>query len=69
MPPLLILHGERDTNIPVSNARQLIRLCELKHFTCDNHLYPDQAHGFDAATIKDADERTLTFFARFATAT
>ncbi len=63
MPPLLILHGERDANIPVSNAQQLIRLCGMAHFSCASHIYPDQMHGFDEKATVDADARTLTFFA------
>lgn len=46
MPPLLILHGERDSNVPVVNAQQLIKLCEMKHLKCENQIYPDQGHGF-----------------------
>jgi dienelactone hydrolase len=65
MPPLLILHGSRDQNIPVGNAQQLIKLCGLKHLTCDSHIYANQGHGFDSGTVKDADSRTLTFFDRF----
>jgi dienelactone hydrolase len=64
MAPLLILHGERDRNIPVANARQLQRLCELKDLTCDSHLYPDQDHGFTGAALQDAQQRTLAFFAK-----
>ena len=30
LPPLLILHGDQDKQVPIVNARQLIRLCELK---------------------------------------
>jgi carboxymethylenebutenolidase len=65
MPPLLILHGERDRNIPVSSARQLQKLCELKHLTCESHLYSDQAHGFSGAALLDAQQRTLAFFAKY----
>src|SRR5260370_3685611 len=32
LPPLLILHGEQDKLVPIVNARQLVRLCELKDF-------------------------------------
>jgi len=46
MPPLLILHGERDANIPILNGQQLVKLCEMKQLRCDHHFYPDQAHGF-----------------------
>jgi dienelactone hydrolase len=64
MPPLLILHGQRDIIIPVSNARQLIRLCELAHFTCESHIYADEGHGFLGKALADADARTLAFFAK-----
>jgi dienelactone hydrolase len=64
MPPLLILHGAQDTNIPVVNAEQLIKLCGLKQLTCENHIYPDQAHGFTGKALEDADNRTIDFFAR-----
>ncbi len=64
MAPLLILHGERDRNIPAANARQLQRLCQLKDLTCESHIYPDQDHGFTGAALQDAQQRTLTFFAK-----
>jgi dienelactone hydrolase len=64
MPPLLILHGQRDDIIPIVNAKQLVRLCGMEHFTCENHFYPDQSHGFMGKTLEDADRRTLNFFSR-----
>jgi dienelactone hydrolase len=64
MPPLLILHGQRDAIIPVANAEQLIRLCGLEHFACDSHIYADQGHGFVGEARSDADARTLEFFAQ-----
>ena len=63
MPPLLILHGARDENIPVINAQQLVRLCGMKHFDCADHIYPDEAHGFSDKALADAERRTLQFFA------
>jgi dienelactone hydrolase len=64
MPPLLILHGEQDGNIPIVNARQLIQLCAMKHFACENHIYSDQGHGFMPPAYNDAVKRTLDFFSR-----
>jgi len=64
MPPLLILHGAKDSIIPVINAQQLIKLCLLKGLICENHLYPDQEHGFMGNALDDADNRTIDFFAR-----
>ena len=62
MPPLLILHGGEDGNIPVYNALQLSRLCSLAALKCESHIYPDQGHGFSAETLRDADKRVLMFF-------
>jgi dienelactone hydrolase len=62
MPPLLILHGALDQNIPVINAAQLIRLCQMKSLTCADHVYADQSHGFSGAALEDAKRRTMAFF-------
>ena len=66
MPPLLILHGAHDDNVPVVNAQQLIRLCGMRKLTCVSHIYPDAGHGFAGKDEKDAEARTLTFFASLA---
>jgi dienelactone hydrolase len=63
MPPLLILHGGQDTNIPVYNALQLSQLCEQGGLTCEKHIYPTEGHGFTADALRDADQRVLQFFA------
>jgi dienelactone hydrolase len=64
MPPLLVLHGAMDNVIPVINAHQLAKLCEVKQLTCENHIYPDQGHGFEDKALEDADSRTIEFFSR-----
>jgi len=64
MPPLLILHGEHDANIPIVNAQQLVQLCEMKGLHCDHHFYADQAHGFTGKALDDADQRTIAFFSQ-----
>jgi dienelactone hydrolase len=65
MPPLLILHGQHDDNIPVSNAQQIIQLCRMKNFNCESHIYPSQAHGFLPPDYEDAVKRTVAFFSRY----
>lgn len=68
MPPLLILHGQQDTNIPVANAQQLIQLCGMKKLECESHIYPDQNHGFMGQALGDADDRTIQFLSKHARA-
>jgi carboxymethylenebutenolidase len=62
LPPLLILHGEQDKQVPIVNARQLVRLCELKDFTCEAGFYPDEGHAFSSKAIESANQRVLAFF-------
>ena len=62
MPPLLILHGELDEETPIVNARQLVRLCELKDFTCETQIYAGQGHLFSAHIMENANQRALVFF-------
>jgi dienelactone hydrolase len=62
LPPLLIIHGGQDVTVPVVNARQLVRLCELRDFTCEEGLYPDEGHDFSSKAVDAANQRTLTFF-------
>jgi dienelactone hydrolase len=64
MPPLLILHGNDDDNIPLMNAQQLIALCGMKKFVCESHIYPGQGHGFQSPASDDAIKRTFDFFSR-----
>ncbi len=62
MPPLLVLHGEADTQIPVFNARQLIRLCKLKDFACEEGVYPSEGHASGSQAMEEANQRVLAFF-------
>jgi dipeptidyl aminopeptidase/acylaminoacyl peptidase len=62
LPPLLIFHGGQDKEVPVVNARQLVRLCELKDFTCEAGIYPDEGHVFSSNAMDSANQRALTFF-------
>jgi acetyl esterase/lipase len=56
LPPLLILHGDQDTNIPVSNALELAPLCSKAELKCDVHIYPKEGHGSTPEILHDADQ-------------
>ena len=62
VPPLLILHGRLDEQIPVSNALQLKRLCSDADLNCDMHIYPADGHAFSSDTLRDADQRILAVY-------
>ena len=60
VPPMLILHGSSDSNVPVLNAQQLIRLCQLASQQCESQIYLGDGHIFPQH-IDDAWGRTFAF--------
>jgi dienelactone hydrolase len=65
MPPLLILHGELDKQVPMVNARQLVRLCQLRDFTCEIEIYAGEGHLFGTHVMDSANQRALAFFRNY----
>jgi carboxymethylenebutenolidase len=65
LPPTLVLHGARDSIVPVSNAYAIEELLKRLGVPHEVHVYPDQAHGFAGAAQFDAAQRTATFFGRY----
>ncbi|WP_037569086.1 S9 family peptidase [Phaeacidiphilus oryzae] len=66
--PLLILHGEEDTNVPLSQALHLHRA--LRHHGAEHELvvYPREGHGLrERAHQLDALHRTRAWFDRWLT--
>lgn len=65
LPPTLILHGEEDHVVPVTEARRLEKLCKENKRTYDIHIYPKAGHGFLGADGADAAKRTYEFFDKY----
>jgi dienelactone hydrolase len=59
--PTLILHGEDDPTVPVSEAHNLQRLLEEKGVPHEIKIYPGAGHGFENEVWRDAGLRTLQF--------
>jgi dienelactone hydrolase len=59
--PVLILHGEQDSIIPVEEAYQLQKVLEKKGIPCEIKIYPGAGHGFDPEVWRDAALRSLQF--------
>ena len=66
--PTLILHGEADPIIPVSEAYDLQKLLEKKNVEYEMKIYPGQGHVFDPDTWRDAAFRTLQFLQKYLSA-
>lgn len=64
MPPTLILHGDADRTVPVSEAYNLETLLKDKKAPYEIKIYPQQGHGFNGAAAADAMQRTVAFFAK-----
>jgi carboxymethylenebutenolidase len=71
-PPLLILHGEADTIVPVSFARELRDAVIAHGGEVEMQIYPGAEHGFNAPwtpfysepVAADSFRRTIDFLAR-----
>ncbi len=67
-PPLLILHGDADSIIPVEQGRRLADLAKQSGGAAELVIYPGERHGFGArlqtANGADALARTIAFLRR-----
>jgi carboxymethylenebutenolidase len=63
--PTLILHGEDDAIIPVSEAHYLQKILEDKKVSYEIKIYPGVGHGFDGEVWKDARVRALAFLQKY----
>ncbi len=59
--PVLILHGEADATVPVSEAYNLQRLLEEKGIAYEMKIYPGAGHSFESEVHRDAGMRALRF--------
>jgi len=61
--PLLVLQGERDTRVPVAQARALEAALKTRNATVETVVYPDEGHGLTRREDQlDALRRTVAWF-------
>ena len=65
MPPVLLLHGEKDEVIPVAKAYETDKLLSSKAVPHEIQVYPGQGHGFHGDDLKDANRRTVEFIRKY----
>lgn len=64
--PLLILHGAKDTDVPINQAELFVERLKRAGTEHEHHVYPDEGHGWRrGATILDYLERMDTFLTRY----
>ncbi len=61
MPPVLLLHGEADTTVPVTEAHKVKQLFDEKQIPYEMKTYPGAGHSFHGSDMMDAAARTLSF--------
>jgi len=61
---VLILHGEEDRVVPVTEATRLQQLLERAGTHCEMKLYPGAGHGFSGSQLLDAGQRASQFLKR-----
>ena len=59
--PVLILHGDADTTVPVEEAYHLQKILEKKSIPYEIQIYPGVGHGFSGEVWQDAGLRSLAF--------
>jgi len=64
MPPVLILHGDRDAVVPVRRAHELDKLLKRIGADYEIKIYKGQGHSFRGAADADSLARSADFFAR-----
>jgi dienelactone hydrolase len=61
LPPLLIIHGEKDDVIPIADAVQLTKLCDLLKARCEFQPFKGESHVFSDTAVRTANELIWKF--------
>jgi len=67
LPPVLILHGEKDNTVPVKEAHALERILKQHRIPYEIKIYSGQGHIFHGLAQLDAMRRVVGFFRRHLT--
>jgi len=63
MPPVLMVHGERDARVPFAKyAKPLVPILRSRARTLETHFVPGEGHGFAPGPMKDVRAAAANFF-------
>jgi carboxymethylenebutenolidase len=63
--PVLILHGDADSTVPVEEAYHLQQVLESRKIPYEMRIYPGAGHSFSGEVWRDAQLRTVAFFEKY----
>ena len=61
MAPVLILHGEQDSVVPVAEASRLEAVLKPLNVPYEKKIYPGAGHAFSGMALLDSAQRTVAF--------
>lgn len=61
LPPVLILHGERDNVVPLAEAHKIEALYRTRQAEFEMKVFKNAGHGFHGLDMLDAGQRTYFF--------
>ena len=64
LPPTMIVHGEQDRQVPVSEAHKVADLARRTNSPCEMKIYPGEGHHLSTMTMMDAGQRVPEFLRR-----
>src|SRR5207253_272350 len=64
LPPTLILHGDKDGTVAVSEGLELAAFLRARHIPVQVHIYPGEDHSFSDSVAVDALARARRFLWR-----
>ena len=65
LPPLLILHGSKDTSTPLDYVKKYVEALEEQDMPHAVHIYNGMGHNFDASRFGDATRRAVAFLDQY----
>ena len=66
LPPVLMIHGERDARVPFDEyARPVVPVLRKRARAVETRFFPDEAHGFTPAAMEAVRQDAARFFRRW----
>jgi dienelactone hydrolase len=62
LPPMLVMHGAKDSRIPLESSDALVDMGRQAGALVENVVYPNEGHSFGASAERDAFGRAADFF-------